>query len=107
MIYLNTQQTPITHKNLSCNNIVVDANTGNLQLALVIDEISKMENSQQKGLLSQTLKVLENNQVLIVPEMVDEDKLDMSKGEDDDVFHLGRTLLEIATRSQQYGLNID
>ena len=45
MIYLNTQQTPITHKNLSCNNIVVDANTGNLQLALVIDEISKMENS--------------------------------------------------------------
>ena len=51
--------------------------------------------------------MLENNQVLIVPEMVDEDKLDMSKGEDDDVFHLGRTLLEIATRSIEYDQQID
>ena len=96
---MNTQQTPITHKNLSCENIVVDTNTGNLQLAVVIDEISKEGNSKQKGLLSQTLKVLESGQVLIVPEMVDEDKLSMSKGESDDVFHFGRTLLEIATRS--------
>jgi len=104
---LNTQQTPITHKNLSCENIVVDTYTGNLQLAVVIDEISKEGNSKQKGLLSQTLKVLENNQVLIVPEMVDEDKLSMSKGEADDVFHFGRTLLEIATRSMQYRHSID
>ena len=107
LIYLNTQQTPITHKKLKCENIVVDTNSGNLQLAVVIDEISKEGNSKQKGLLSQTLKVLESGQVLIVPEMVDEDKLSMSKGENDDVFNFGRTLLEIATRSQQYGLNID
>ena len=51
----------------------------------------------------------ENSKVLIVPEIIEEENLNLkkSKEDEDDVFFFGRTLLEIVTRTICYDQKAD